>query len=155
MIGVTIDGDVRIIRRLDDAIRAVGSPMTALEEIGDVILKEIDGNFADEGKRLTGKKWVRLKPATIRQRLREGYERGPILNRSGDLRGSFAKAADDRKVTVYSGHELFAYHQLGMGHNPQRVMLRFSELMKQEIIAVFTKFIHDALGGKKPRAQKW
>jgi phage gpG-like protein len=155
MIAVSIDGDVRVIRRLDEAIAAVGSPMTALEEIGDVILKEIDGNFEDEGRRLTGKKWVSLKPATIRQRLRSGYEAGPILNRSGDLRGSFSKAADDRRVIVWSGHELFAYHQLGMGHNPKRVMLRFSETMKQEIVAVFTKFIHEALSGRKPPSSKW
>lgn len=147
MVVVEIDGDRRAIARLDRAIEAVGNPRAAMEGIGDIMLKEIDGNFEEEGARLNPSEWVPLAQPTLRQKKREGYGDKGILERTGELRESFGKGVTDFAVRVSSDAGIYPYHQLGLGFNPRRRMLAFSERMKQEIIGEFARFIANALRG--------
>lgn len=147
MIAISIDGDVRIINGLEKAIAAAGSPKRAMEDIGEVLVKEIDRNFETEGQRLTGQKWHPLAERTIKDRKRRGYGAGPILQRSGALRGSFSMHASDFQVRVSSDSDYGGHHQVGGANLPQRKIIHFSELLKQEIMAQFTRFIANALRG--------
>jgi phage gpG-like protein len=144
MMTLTIDGTAGLIKRLDDAIEAVGSPREALEETGEIVLKEIERNFDEEGARL-GPKWKALKPATERDRLRQGYAPHPILQRTGALKDSFGAAVSENAVQISSDSEIYPYHQLGQGYNPKRKMLGFNDTMKQDIIEAFNRFIRKAL----------
>lgn len=144
---ITIDGDARVMTRLDDAIKAVGSPKKALEDVGDVMLKEIRGNFEEEGARLNADKWVPLAESTLKDRRRRGFDPGPILVRTGELRDSFGKGVTETEVRVTSDCGYYGFHQTGGPNLPKRRMLAFSERMKQEILGEFTRFIANALKG--------
>lgn len=149
MMAITIDGDVRVIRRLDQAIAAVGNCRTAMEEIAETMDKEVRGNFTEEGARLEPSRWTALTPSTILDRLRKGFAAGPILVRTGDLRDSFMADVGDMSVRFFSTCEYFQYHQLGGPNLPRRRMLAFSERLKQEILAAFRRFVHDSLETSK------
>lgn len=147
MIAITMEGDVRLVRGLEDAIRKIRTAKPVLRNVGDVIVKEVVRNFPSEGARLEGRKWRALTPATIKQRIREGYGAGPILTRTGALKGGFRFDVTEELVRVWNPVEYFEYHQKGMGHNPVRRMIAFPEWLKQDVVAQFTRFINEAMRG--------
>lgn len=147
MLAIEIDGDVRVIHRFEEAVKKVGSPITVLSDIGDVMITEFTENFPEEGRRLN-EEWAELAESTKLEKARLGYGGMPILVRTGNLMTGFRKEADKFRVRVDNPVEYFKYHQLGGGNLPQRRMILFPERLKQEVVAVFTKFIHDALNSK-------
>jgi phage gpG-like protein len=78
---------------------------------------------------------------------------GPILQRTGSLKRSFQSDANKDRVRVFSDSEIMPYHQLGQGSNPRRRMLAFSERLKQEVVGIFVKFVHEALDAN-PRTKR-
>lgn len=143
---ITIDGDVRVIHRLEEAVKKMGSAKSALSEIGDVLLEEFDQNFDEQGGRLN-EAWSELAESTKIQKALMGYGSQPILVRTGKLRAGFRKEATKYKVRVHNPVSYFKYHQLGTDKMPKRRMILFPERLKQEVMAVFTKFIHESLNG--------
>ncbi len=141
---ISIDGDVRLIRKLEDAIEKIGSPEPALSEVGDVLKTEFYDNFPTEGRRLN-EQWKALAASTLKQKIAMGYGGQPILVRTGTLQSAFAKELSKYSVRVHNPTHYFKYHQLGGGSLPQRRMILFPERLKQEVVAVFTEFIHEAL----------
>lgn len=143
---LNIDGDTRIIRNFDEAIRRIGSPEILLDETGEKLMQEYVDNFAEEGKRLEPKEWQELAEFTKDERERLGYGREhPILERTGKLRDGFRKQVSKFSVRVFNPVDYFKYHQTGTPKMPQRRMISFPERLKQEVIAGFTKFINYAL----------
>jgi phage gpG-like protein len=140
---ITIDGDTRVIRRLDEALKRVGSAQKPLSEIGDVLIREFKDNFPAEGRRLN-EPWQELALSTRLQKARMGYGGEPILVRTGKLMRGFLKQSTDFYVRVYNNVPYFKYHQQGGPNLPKRRMILASERLKQEVMAVFTKFIHEA-----------
>jgi phage gpG-like protein len=150
MIAIELDGDVSIIRGLDSAIKAVGSPKPLLNDIGNTIINEVNANFSNEGTRLNLKRWTPLTAATIRDRIRKGFSPIPILQRTGKLRRSFFSRVGRDSVTVGSSSKYYPTHQMGTEAVPKRTMLKFSPNLKRGIMMQFTRFIHNALnGGRK------
>ncbi len=148
MIQVTIDGVARLIQGFEEAAAKVGTTTPVLENAGALLVKNFRANFPEEGRRLEDHTWQPLTAATIADRLRKGYPAGPILTRTGDLKLGFTyDLKPDVSVRVYNDVDYFAYHQLGMGHNPERRMIVFPQWLQQDVIALFTKFIHEAMAG--------
>lgn len=82
------DGDKANTRGFDRVFVQLGLTLASLPDIlrgpGTAAVREEFGrNFDDQSGR---KKWARLAPATVRDRVAKGYGRGPILQRTGRLR---------------------------------------------------------------------
>ncbi len=141
---VTIDGDIRVINRLEQAIKRIGTPQPLLKDIGDTLVREFSANFPAEGARLNDP-WVALARRTLIEKARLGFGNQPILVRTGTLRDNFKQEITNTYVRVFNPTPYFEYHQLGAPPNlPRRRMIVFPERLKQEVIAQFTKFIHKA-----------
>lgn len=137
---ISIGGGTRVIEKLDGVEKLFKNPKPALEEIGDLIVKETDQQFTTSGSRF-GKKWKKLERATQIQKAKLGYGSKGILERTGDLRHGFKKEVSRFKVTVNNPVTYYKFHQLGMGYNPKRVMLDAPEKVKQDIIEILNKAI--------------
>ena len=108
----------RIIARAEKAVNKA----KLMQEI-------IEGRFENEATRATGgKPWKRLKPATIKQRIRGGYGEGPILQRTVMLKerakaavaGTFSLSEKVEWDVASVGVDYAAYHQEGGGSLPRR-----------------------------------
>jgi phage gpG-like protein len=112
-----------------------------LNKSAGFILSDVQRNFDTEGA-LTGG-WKPLSEGTIKQRVREGFGAGPMLQRTGALRKSFYSYVDEKRALVSSHSPYFAYHQSRMPRTkiPRRVMLILSESTKQNIVQEFNKFL--------------
>lgn len=97
-------------------------------------------NFASEGR---PDRWSPLAASTIKDRLRQGFGAGPILERTGALQRGFrftwrAKSYQVRNVVPY-----FQYHQDGTSKMPRRPMI---VLLAQDK-AAFTRLARKHLTG--------
>lgn len=104
------------------------------EEFGPYMLRSIDRNFTAQGR---PKRWTKLTPNTIRERLRLGFGRGPILQRTKKLRKGFRWNAGKRTFRIWNTRDYFPHHQFGAprGNLPARQMV---VLLTQDK-AVFTR----------------
>jgi len=143
MLTLSIDGDTRVIAKLDAAIKAVGSPREALEDSGKYIISEVDKQFSTSGSRL-GTSWQALSQKTLIQKAQAGYGGKGILERTGKLKKGFTSDLETFKVTVSNPVTYFKYHQLGTNKIPQRPMLVSSTNLKAGIVEIFNKFIKKA-----------
>lgn len=84
--------------------------------------RSIKRNFAAEGR---PKRWDPLQPATIQDRIRQGYGPGPILRRSGKLSRGFIFKWGPRAYWVTNPVFYFQIHQAGApdANIPARPML--------------------------------
>jgi phage gpG-like protein len=84
--------------------------------------RSIARNFAAEGR---PRRWAPLQPETIKDRLRQGYASGPILQRSGRLMRNFQITWRKTSYSVRNPLPYFNAHQFGYpaGNIPARPML--------------------------------
>jgi phage virion morphogenesis protein len=105
--------DFGIRRRLGGMDRRLHNLKPALQTIGEIGLTSIQRNFEEEGR---PRKWKPLRPATIRQREREGKWPGQILIRrgvGGGLLGSIYYQAG-RSRLVFTAKKIYAaIHHFG------------------------------------------
>lgn len=73
-------------------------------------LRSIDRNFQGQGR---PKRWARLAPSTIAERIRLGYGRGPILQRTKRLRRGFRAEYGKTVLRIINRTPYFGYHQYG------------------------------------------
>lgn len=102
--------------------------------------RSIMRNFAAEGR---PRRWAPLQPATIADRVRQGYGAGPILERTGALKRGFRFEYGPRSYRVSNSRFYFLYHQEGApnANIPARPML---VLLPQDQ-AQFTKLAREHL----------
>jgi len=116
------------------------------DDFGPHVLKSIDKNFQAQGR---PRRWARLKPNTIRERIRLGFGRGPILQRTRRLRKGFRYKSGARTFRVTNTQKYFPYHQYGSPKTnlPARKMIVLHATDK----ATFTKIArkHLTIGGGK------
>lgn len=92
---------VQRLRRLNSFSRMLANPAILAERINSKLAREghvdliVAKRFLSQGQS-AGTSWAGLKPATIKQRERQGFASGPILIRSGLLR----RAAVEGKTTA-------------------------------------------------------
>jgi phage gpG-like protein len=114
-----------------------------LDEFLPYQLRSIDRNFQAEGR---PQRWAPLQPNTIRERLRLGFGRGPILQRSGKLRRGFKGSTGQRVLRIWNRRHYFPHHQFGAprANIPARRMI---VLLPQDK-AMFTRIVkkHVRLG---------
>lgn len=118
--------DREVLAVLAQLQRRAADLSPAMRNIAQVLESEAEGNF--QNQRGPGGGWPALKPATVRERKRQGYGgTSPILQRSGALARSiesahgrtFAEVGTNQK-TPGGGFSLGAIHQFGA---PKRSIL--------------------------------
>lgn len=110
---ITIRADDRVVRRRLEQLRAAGSDLSpAMREISGHLLDSVNEAFAGEASP-AGKAWAPLKPATIRDRHRQRYGAGPILERSGDLATRILADWDDTSAVAGTNVVYAATHHFG------------------------------------------
>ena len=139
--------EVDYVKDLNGVI-ARGTDLTvAMERVGNYFLGVNLRNFQAEGR----PKWTPLQPATIKDRLRQGFGAGPILQRTKLLFHSLTKKgapyqifrARPRSLIVSSRLPYFEIHQKGGEHIPKREMLGYQKQDKSQI----TRIINDHIKG--------
>jgi phage gpG-like protein len=134
---VSLDGDKRIIGKLDEMISIPSNPKSLLKEAGELVIEDTKKTFDTEGSNLDGAKWKRLSPNTVRQRVRLGYGAGPILQRTGRLKRSFFQVITSKQTTITSNSPYYGFHQKGGSIIPKRKMLGLNDKTKTAIVKVF------------------
>lgn len=141
---VTIDGEERILRKFENIDSFVDNLEKPLEESGDLLIEKFDDNFKTEGRTLQDP-WKELAQSTLIQKRRLGYGGKGILERTGNLRRGFEKDVQKFKVTVLNPIDYFKYHQLGTVNLPQRVMIKSTSQINQDIVNIFQRALVTAL----------
>jgi phage gpG-like protein len=111
------------------------------ESFGIYMLGSIDRNFIAEGR---PGRWKPLAPSTIEERIRLGFGRGPILQRTRRLRQGFYSAAGRKSLRISNSTPYFKYHQQDTRRGkiiPRRIMV----LMQNQDKTVMTKILRNHL----------
>lgn len=105
------------------------------DAFGGYMLQSIQRNFSAEGR---PRKWTPLKEATIKDRIRQGYGAGPILQRTGSLKSGFYFESTKRTFRMGNKKKYFGYHQLGAprANIPKRPMLVLQDRDKAEFTRI-------------------
>lgn len=111
---VQITVDDQVVRQRLAQLREAGSDLgPAMREIAGHLLDGVNEAFASERSPEGGKVWSPLKTATIRERVRKRYGRGPILERSGDLASRILADWDDSTAVAGTNVVYAATHHFG------------------------------------------
>ena len=111
---VQITVDDQVVRQRLAQLREAGSDLSpAMREIAGHLLDGVNEAFASERSPARGRVWTPLKPATVRDRVRKGYGRGPILERSGDLISRILADWDDTTAVAGTNVVYAATHHFG------------------------------------------
>jgi phage gpG-like protein len=138
-------GDPQMItmtRTLDHYRTSTRNFAPVYEQFATYHRRSIQRNFAAEGRPV---RWARLTEGTIKDRIRQGFGRGPILVRSGRLKRGFRFEWGPRSYRVWNRTPYFNAHQYGYPPNnlPRRAMLT---LLTQDK-AQFTRLAREHLSG--------
>ena len=111
---VQITVDDQVVRQRLTQLQAAGGDLSpAMREIAGHLLDGVNEAFASERSPERGRVWAPLKPATVRERVRKGYGRGPILERSGDLAARILADWDDSTAVAGTNVVYAATHHFG------------------------------------------
>lgn len=138
---MNIAGDERIIQLAEGLQELLKDPRETLERAGDYVVAETDKQYDSQGSHLSSK-WKKLAKSTERQKAMMGFGSAGILQRTGKMRESVYKDVKRYSVEVKNSVPYFQYHQLGMGHNPQRKVFATPERLKQDIVQIVNEDIH-------------
>ena len=105
-------------------------------------------NFEAQGR---PSPWAKLKPETIKDRLRKGYSAGPILVRSKLLKNSLTQAgalgslfkATPKTLQYGSSIKYFKVHQDGTSKIPKRVMVIIQKQDRAQISRIYNRYVKE------------
>ncbi len=133
-----------LIRALNNIIKETKDYKEPIKKSVDILEDEAKLNFKQQG-RLYAKRgsWVPLKPATRKQRIRQGFGGArPILVRTEKLKDSFEKGRITRTSgTLTNTSEIASFHQEGTRKMPAREILGVTDKFKKAAGLVFANFI--------------
>lgn len=138
-ISVKVEGEKQLAAgflRVEKNIKNFRLPLT---EANILMRKSIDLNFIKEGSEL-GKPWQPLANPTG----------GKILQDTGRMRNSFSSIITNTRVVISNSVPYFKFHQsarLPRQQLPRRIMMRIDAERRNEIIRIFTKFLHRVAKG--------
>lgn len=143
--GVELDievlGDQIVRRRLLRFAENVDDARPAFLNIASLLSDETERRFRSEGVVGGGGRWAPLMPATIRDRIRQGYDTGPILNRSGRLFFSLVGFGAEHIEEIGRDEMRWGsrvpygkFHQHGTRHMVARPPVRLSERTKRSVV---------------------
>jgi len=117
-----------------------------MRDISQFMLDSVEENFEQEGR----PKWKPLKSSTIKQRKREGYWPGKILQRSGQLASSIQTAYSRNTASVFTNKLYAAIHQLGgkagrkhSANIPARPYMKLQDSEIKDIVQMISDYFKD------------
>ena len=152
---IDLDLDLGDASRALTRLRRAGSGLAGLGAILGAHLEDsIAESFAQQASPAGA--WAPLKPATIRERVRQGYRPGPTLQRTGDLalsitsrHGAGASGFGSGNFLAEAGTNLVyaATHQFGRGDIPARPFLALWPEHEQRIADDVRRWVLEAWRG--------
>ena len=139
---VSDPGNVEMRRALDHYRTQVTDFSPVFEAFAAYHRRSIQRNFAAEGR---PRRWAPLQPATIQDRLRQGYSSGPILQRSRRLMNSFLFTWRTMSYSVRNTVPWWTAHQYG--YAPRNLPARPMLVLLRQDQAQFTRLARKHLGG--------
>ena len=130
---------LRILQNVTKTLKDFKSP---LNEVTKMQLKEIEHQYATEGRNILGQGWKALKKATVQARLRSGYGASPILTASGKMRRGHKKLKVTKsEAQVGNKDKNFVFHQLGTKNMAQRQIQGHSTPMIKKALDIVAEYI--------------
>lgn len=138
-LSINIEGEQVISRRLLGVAYNLESFGDPLEEINKELQHTFEVNFAGRGSIFGG--WAERVP---QYKGGERIDTWPLLEKSGDMAGSFDGVVTDTQLTVFNTDYKFPYHQSKAPRTtnlPRRVMIGLDQERKQFIVKTFQKYV--------------
>jgi len=131
-------------RQLEKAARKAGDLTFISKKMGDFMVKSTTKTFEREGARGeaifgSGKKWIGLAPATKKWREKIKHSDSPILNVTGNLKGSITRESHKDKV-VWGTSEDAPY---GQYLQKKRPFLNFLKEDYDRLVKVTEEYIQE------------
>lgn len=114
------------------------------DEFGDYMLRSIQRNFQAEGR---PQRWKPLAQSTLDQRIRQGYGRGPILQRTGHLKRGFRTNTSHTYLRIVNSTPYFKFHQQDRRRG-QKIPRRLMVVLLDQDKAQFTQILRGHLEGE-------
>src|SRR6476469_1171636 len=141
-----IEGEQHLSRRLNGMENSIKDLTTPFRKSADMLVGVFSRDVFDTEGAAIGKKWQRLSPYTVAQKARQGYTAKPLV-RTGAMQRAFRSIVASDQATVYNTASYFKYHQSNKprSHLPRRVMIGLNENLKQSVVKIFQRYIHEEL----------
>jgi len=136
-------------KALKRKIKNIHGDMTHIgPRIGNVIARYARRNFATKGATF-GAPWKPLKPSTIKQKIKGGWPRQPLV-RTGTLKAGLTKSPMDKEYYAITfgvfgtNQKVAKWQQLGTFRRgkraiPPRILLKVVPEMKHDVVALVRK----------------
>lgn len=111
------------------------------DPFGRYMLRSIDRTFVAEGR---PRRWTPLAASTIAERIRLGYGAGPILQRTGALRGGFRSLPGRKSLRIINTQFYFQFHQQDRRRGskiPLRIMVQLLDQDKAQFTRLVRKHV--------------
>ena len=108
-----------VLQQLQEKARELNNLSPLMRRVAGIMADAVEENFERQGR----PRWKPLKESTIRQREKEGYWPGKILQRTGRLASSIESRYGKTEASVQVGGSQFPYaaiHQFGGKAGPGR-----------------------------------
>lgn len=125
------------LERLDHFRTSAEDLRSVFDPFGRYMLRSIDRTFISEGR---PRRWRALKPATVRERIRQGYGAGPILQRTRSLRYGFRSLPGKKSLRIINTQFYFRFHQQDERAGriiPRRIMVQLLDQDKAQFTRLF------------------
>lgn len=131
---ITIQGDKALLDRLKKIDLGLENMSQPFKTAGTMLTKFFSSvPFASQGS-VYGTRWPALSSQYARRKTEMWGGGRPILVASGKLMKSFKFTSSKDLLRIYNETgDLFAWHQLGMGNNPQRIMMLLDDQRKKVV----------------------
>lgn len=125
---VTVDGATQVIATLVGVEKQGANLKPAMDKSAELVKTTIKQNFSSNG-RLLDKPWE----------ARKQVYSWPMLNKTGEMKGSFKHVSTSKDATISNTNFKFKYHQLGTRRGlPARKMLGITFNDAQKIAQIIT-----------------
>lgn len=149
-VNIRIDGDKQTIAKLKQLGHSLNEFRSEFRTIGQNMTDFYSNKvFDSQGHALHGRTWQRLKPQTIRQKIKKYPGRG-ILEASGKLRRSFEFSSSIRHVTVENTARSSKGYRYGEAHMagkrlPKREFMGINNTIKDDISMRIREGVEDRI----------
>lgn len=131
---ITIQGDKETLARLEKLSTQLNDMSKPFKTAGNLLTKFYSSvPFASRGS-VYGRAWPGLSEAYAKRKAKL-YPARPVLIASGKMAESFKFQSTKELLRIYNATgDLFKWHQLGEGNNPQRVMMLLDQQRKKVVV---------------------
>lgn len=141
----TIEGEKqlsRVLTGLSDKVKDLRIPF---KNSAEYLVKTYSEDVFSSNGGAVKETWARLSPYTVAMKALRGLS-PDILVATGEMKESFKSIVESRRATIYNDTDYFKYHQSNKprrGNLPRRVMMKFADEQKEEVVRFFQKYIFE------------